>query len=190
MDFTEKEIEDLLYDLLKKGDVELLYDKGISEAKKYLFLKKQVDLNHYGRLDILGISYIPRPNYCKKILEIGIFEIKKGEINKETLFQAIRYCKGIENYFKFHKIKFDLKFEIFLIGKSICQSEFCYISDIIPNIYCYTFDIDFINGITFNKEENYYLTDINFPLHKKIHTSVGEMIKNEIRSQVNYVFPL
>lgn len=184
MDFTEKNIEDLIYENLKKGKLDVLAKRGIEKIKNYSFFSRQVDLGEYGRLDLVGINYLHQPFLSGqyKSLQIAVFEIKKGQINKDTLFQAIRYCKGIEQYLLLYELK--ATFEIFLIGMSVASDDFCYATDFIDNLNIYTVKLDLEQGIKFKEERGYRLNESKFKIHNDINSVVRKLMVDNIRKKV------
>ena len=158
MNILESEIEDLISENLKTPEGKnLLYNRGLRFVDIYDKFYRQIKLGNYGRLDLAGLRY----NHSDRSYNVSVIEIKKDEININTMLQAIRYCRGI--YSMFSKYEVEINFQIFLIGKSICNNDFCYIPDFIHNVSLYTYKIDLQKGLLFNNEYGYKLTCENLP---------------------------
>lgn len=192
MEFSEKKIEDLIYNAIKSGKVDELNKRGLYGINNYKFFCRQLFLGEYGRLDLVGLNYRHTPGWFQeenKVLEVGVFEIKKGEIDIKAFIQAIRYCKAISHYC--NAFPFSVEFKIFLIGTDISKDDFCYMGDIINNVYIYSVSLDLELGITFKRECGYNLTIANFKPQLDVEFSIKKMIKDVIRKDVfkNQVIP-
>ena len=166
MNILEKELEDLIYGCIQEDKVSLLRERGLRVVGKYEVFKRQADLGGYGRLDFVGFNFHASNQSfgCRKSLKVGVFEIKKGEINIDTYLQAIRYCKGIEHYIDEKYDWIDPDFEVCLIGTSISKDDFSYLPDYIDNLHIYTTKIDLEKGITFKLERGYRLSQPKLPI--------------------------
>lgn len=165
MNFLEKDLEDILF----STDSDLLYDRGLPIYDKR---KRQLRVGNYGVLDMIAYEFEKNTHYGYTTLHIELIELKKENVNIDTLLQAINYAKGIERYLdkrKFVRIVFDIK--IILIGKTVDKSSpFVYITDLINgsegcnNIYT----IDFyeynykIDGLHFKQIHGYSLINEGF----------------------------
>lgn len=181
MDISEKLIEDLIYNTIDKNEIHKFLDNGLYELCGYKKFFRQVDLGSYGRLDLVGFNYNVRKNGNRyyHIIDIGVIEIKKGEINIDTFLQAVRYCKGLERIFKPHKVH--INFSIILIGTSVCKSDFIYLPDIFPALGVYTANLS-IDGLHFNKINGYKRAEERNPCYpKKYRFDLKSLIFNEIR---------
>lgn len=136
-----------------------------------------MDLGKYGRADIIGFHYKrDHWQYMEKILEIHIIEIKKGEINFDTLKQAIRYAKGIEELCSPYQT-FSLSFRFTLIGSAICLTDFIYLADFMYNLSIFTTELT-IDGIYFKKEQGYSANGDDI-LANDFHKSLFRKIVND-----------
>lgn len=192
MNVLEKELEDLVYDCLKNNKASLLSDRGLWPVKRYSIFERQLDLGAYGRLDMVGFGYNPFNHETgeDKTLRVGIFEFKKGEINYSTFIQAIRYCKGIEQYVNSRYDYLNIEFKIYLIGTSICHSDFCYLPDFLNNLSIYTTHIDLEKGIVFKSEEQYSLPEASLPKpNLKLESVIKRHILHEIKEKVHSELP-
>lgn len=189
MMFSEKNIEDLIAKSINDGKIQELSKRGLYGLYKYERFFRQVDLGSYGRLDLAAINYNrnEQDSGCLKRLNVAVIEIKKGEINTGTLMQATRYCKGIDHLLQ--KNKMCANFEIFLIGTSICKSDFCYVPDIFQNVRIYTVDIDLEKGVNFNCESGYCLSDPNLHLREDHAIHIKSYLKEKTIQQFEPINP-
>ncbi len=189
MEFSEKKIEDLIVNNIKSGNIEALRKRGLYGVEKYDKFFRQFNLGKYGILDLVGVRYDPfmQSSGCLKSFNIGVIEIKKGEVNNKTFLQAIRYCKGIEVLLKHYKMT--ASFEICLIGTSISNDEFVYVNDFIDNLSVYTVQLDLEQGITFKSEHGYELTEYTKPLVSEITVAdLKGYVKDKIKEYVTEPF--
>ena len=129
--------------------------------------KDSYAFGNYGIADI--VTFRRFFNYHTDYLHITVCELKKDSINISTFLQAVRYVKGIERYLKFRKFKHEVRYSIILCGKTInLNSDLIYLADLVDcsdnklmdiNFYTYEFKI---NGLKFEKHNNYKLTDEGF----------------------------
>jgi len=149
-DFLERTLEDIIYNT-SKGDLVM---RGLFiEGKRF----RQVRLGNYGIADMITVKSSRDYPWDDHYLSITVYELKKDEININTLLQASRYIKGIERYFKktgrFEK--FDIRYSIELIGNKVeDNSDFVFLIDFIDNFKCYTYSYDF-DGISFKSKYGY-----------------------------------
>lgn len=155
MIIPENALEQMVYENCRA----VLHDRGlyIPKGKKI----SQVKIGNYGICDMLIYK---RPHYFAEEMgfsehEVTIVELKKDEININTVLQVLRYAKGIERYFERKGLAVSIKF--LLIGKRIEeQSSFCYLKDYSPfEIYLYDYAID---GLNFRPSADYYLSNEGF----------------------------
>lgn len=159
MNFLEKNLEDILFE----SDNKDLQERGLCISG---FKKRQLRIGNYGIADLITISrgYI----FDGKVYEplsITIYELKQNEINYNSLKQIITYARGVQLYLEKRKewtLDIDYQLDLILIGAKInINDSFCYIPSLFKNIkfYTYTYKID---GIEFNDNEGYYITDGGF----------------------------
>ena len=180
MSFLEKDLEEIIYNYYE-------LDKGIDLKKRGLNvfgkLKKQLRIGKYGVSDLVsfkkeygtewGIDCLLndeahdneltyKPYYYPKLV-ITVYELKKNKIGISALLQAVRYAKGISNYLDKNTSIENIEFKIVLIGSKIDTSgSFCYLPSIFKgNIEFYTYRYE-IDGIYFNKEDEYSLIEEGF----------------------------
>lgn len=155
MEFTEKDLEDLIY-----NNYPFLEDVGIDVRHTRLW--RQVNLGVYGIADLIGIHLNGNQ------ITITIYELKKGLVDITTLFQAIRYVKGVNRildiHYRHYRRIFNIKIQIILIGSSVdLDSEFVYLPDVFQSLRVYTYEFGF-RGLEFYLEDNYnHSNDGNLP---------------------------
>lgn len=166
MNISEQEIEDIVCGAIEKGNFAALQERGLPFSNEYSYFR-QMNLGSYGRADIIGIN--ARPSFVyngekRRSVYVQIIELKKDEINLNTLHQAIRYAKGLEHKFAHERVTdYYLHFFIHLIGRTIdSKSTFPYLPDIFPNVHMYTYSISLEKGVVFNPVTNWRLTNPSF----------------------------
>ncbi len=136
MDFLEKDLEDLIWDSYHKN-YEIINNRGLPMQGTAF---RQLNLGSYGIADIVTIlmeTHRHKGMYPHRILDITVYELKKDQINIETLLQALGYCKGIERHIEdvYDSIFSEVRFEIILVGKTVeINSNFCYLPDFIGTL--------------------------------------------------------
>lgn len=184
MNILEKELEDLIYGCLNNDKISLLRERGLGCVSRYDVFKRQADLGSYGRLDFVGFRFNASEQittYIKSI-HVGVFEIKKGEINIDTYLQAARYCTGIRDYIEKRHNWIEASFNIYLIGTSISKDEFSYLPDLVDNLSVYTTSIDLEKGIIFKNENGYRIRDAKLPIEdKEFEATFYEYMKNKTK---------
>lgn len=174
MNILEKEIEDILFEAIKKFP-DALEQHGFSYGYDHEYFR-QIEIGEYGRADIIGIEVYPKFK-GERLISCHVIEIKKDHISADALFQALRYCRGIQRIVKKYLNKTRVEFWISLVGKSIDESDFVYCTDIFHNIDLYTYAIDFHKGVIFSKQYGYYLREEHLPKADKIKTYINKFIK-------------
>lgn len=175
MKFLESDLENIIFD----ADVLELKKRGLGSYWSQAHTYKQLQIGNYGIADIVqfnrrnDIIHDIDLHYIIPYIEVNVIELKKDIVNSDTFFQAIRYCKGILEYISERScFSIDCRFNITLIGKSIDNSDFIYMKDIINSndfsLDLYTYDYKF-DGIYFSREPKYKLT--NSGLKKKLSHS-------------------
>lgn len=167
MNFLEKDLEDIIFNT----DNEKLCSRGLFIGGKKI---RQPRIGNYGIADIISYRKIYLPFARYSFLKIDVWELKKEEINTNTLLQAVRYCKGIKRYLEKYRDFQYFNLNINLIGKHINTNEtFIYLTDLIGSddelecsqnlneISLYTYEYNF-DGIFFKREHGYCLTNEGF----------------------------
>lgn len=154
MEFIEKDLENIIWDNAQTREGrEKLFSRGLDIQGK---LFRQVNIGGYGIADLISVE-IDRGRWGDDVI-VTIYELKKEQINVDTLIQACRYYKGIQRfvYARYGDAieDFDLTIKITLIGKTIeTQSDFVFlldrcIDDCNISVYTYKYDIE---GLRFDE---------------------------------------
>ena len=114
----EKDVEDYIFSLTDNE----LHDKGLLFSGK---LKRQVTIKGYGVADLIAIKkhYDEFNGKPYPYLTFTVFELKRGKIDANTYFQALRYCYGIKEYLESRNF-YVFDFEIVLVGKNIANCQY------------------------------------------------------------------
>lgn len=183
MNILEHEIEDVIWEEIEGENFDGLYKRGLPIFEKFTYTR-QLELNGYGRADLIGINVEPSHFVNGKktrFVNVQIFELKKEEVNLNTFLQAIRYAKGIQHKASFEKIEYSFYFYIYLIGKRIeLNSPFVYIPDIFGQVNFYTVSISLEDGIMFNRQKDYTLLQ---PCFKKGSNDLGQLLRQNVDHQ-------
>lgn len=148
MEFIEKDLENIIWDNAQTREGrEKLFSRGLDIRGK---LFRQVNIGGYGIADLISVE-IDRGRWGDDVI-VTIYELKKEQINVDTLIQACRYYKGIQRFVDARYgdaiEDFDLTIKITLIGKTIeTQSDFVFllnrcIDDCNISVHTYKYDID------------------------------------------------
>lgn len=156
MGFLETNLESIIYKNADKAR-----DRGLKifdHEKVY----RQLRLGNYGIADLVGLDVNPEFNGQKII--ITVYELKKDQINIDTLSQAIRYVTGLSRIVgsMFNCIPY-AEYHICLIGKKVNDQFklFEFIGNM-GNIHAYTYDYD-VDGIRFTEQSKYRLSNEGLP---------------------------
>lgn len=166
MKITERELEDFIFDMLKKNKNNELADIGLDSFRVQGYQDKdpntyyrQLSLGDYGRCDILGI----RADRCcendgfKHNLHYSIIELKEGDINKDIIFQCLKYKNGVDNSIPFPEPE-SIYYEFIIIGSSISKEVYDLINLTLgDNVSIYLYKLSIESGISFE-----YVKDSNF----------------------------
>lgn len=156
LSFLEKDLETIIFETENK----FLYERGLYITGEK---KRQLRIGNYGIADIITFR---KHNFWEEGEEesklcITVYELKQKIINANTLMQAFRYCKGIEQYINHRNKNLSVMFKVVLIGKELSDGDFCYLPDYIDNLSMYTYDYGF-DGIKFKYQDSYRLTEEGF----------------------------
>lgn len=177
MDFLEKDLEQIIYDAYKTNPKKLkkhgLKINGV--------LKRQLKIGNYGIADLISIhkEYYTEeyPDFFldKDINEYAVskfkelpklvftvYELKKDKIGISAYLQAIRYVKGLQEFFSKRRPNNFIEYKIVLIGNKIDDSgSFCFIPSFDRNTEFYIYKYEF-NGISFKNQNGYQLINPGF----------------------------
>lgn len=152
MNILEKEIEDLVYEVARE-DTAPIRERGFPMRGKVL---RQVDLGSYGIADLITFRF------NSQVISLQIIEIKRDDVNAQTLMQAARYAKGAEIFMNKHYphlAKRMLDIEILLLGKKIDLSgDFPFLLDYTRQARAYTFSLDVFTGLRFLEHKGFVKT--------------------------------
>lgn len=148
MEFIEKDLENIIWDNAQTLEGrEKLFSRGLDIRGK---LFRQVNIGGYGIADLISVE-IERDRWGYDVI-VTIYELKKEQINVDTLTQACRYRQGIQRFVNARYgdaiEDFYLTINITLIGKTVeTQSDFVFllnrcIDDCNLSVYTYKYDID------------------------------------------------
>jgi hypothetical protein len=132
MAFLEKNLEGIIYDAYQeKEGRDQLRRLGLNIGNES-FIFRQVDLELYGRLDLITIS--------TQFKRITIYELKKEKIDLGSLVQAAKYKTGIIHFIKF------------LIGRTMCENDWLHLfNGTLNDITIYTYNYS-LYGISFDEQ--------------------------------------
>ena len=150
MYFLEDDLEQIIF----KTPVIKLRERGLPI---YGHKFRQVDLGDYGRLDIATVR---DDGYGCGGYVVSVYELKRDVVNVDAFWQAIKYAKCIQLWFRKYRPNSYVVFEIYLVGKSLDfkHSMAIFLPDLFDNIYFYTYSYEF-DGIRFKKNNNFYIQD-------------------------------
>lgn len=179
MNFLEKNLEQIIFE----AENELLNERGLYISGKKV---RQLRIGNYGIADlvsfrreyksVLRFDSNGQPYYEREpFLNISVFELKKDKIGVHTFFQAIKYCRGIERYFKSRNKSLKREYVITLVGKELDDVEgFVYLPEFFSsdtpysvsqlsevNLLTYDYKID---GLYFQDHTGYKLINEGFKL--------------------------
>ncbi len=155
MNILEKDIEEIVF----QSNNEALQKRGLLiRGKKF----QQVNLGDYGIADIVSVNITKNESWE---IDVQVIELKKDLIDVNTLTQAARYRKGIRKFInKYLKIKKPINFELILIGKKVqLNGDFIYALEALSNVRAYTYSLSLEDGICFNREIGYEITNAYIP---------------------------
>lgn len=184
MNFLEKNLEDILFDCLGCDDIhKQKIVKGIDHYHKYI---RQQRLGFYGIPDIIGLSIYTKKEKGVRWFEvrIGVYELKKEEINIDTIIQASKYSRGLKYiiikalFTRFPKLTWeDVKVvnRMYLIGDYI-DSNIYNLLEFSDSIDVYTYNYNY-DGLKLNKFTQY------LPVFSNVIDVDDDMI-----SDINFIF--
>jgi len=173
MDFLERDLEDIIFNELQSSDgYDNLNERGldICFSKGSFICKRQLRIGNYGICDMVTLSRFKtiisdKGTLIQAPLYIEVIELKKGEINSETLFQAIRYLTGIKIYMEDNYPSLVVDYSITLIGRTINTGDWIYLIDQLHNLKVQTYSYE-IDGITFKTHRGYCLKNSGLTICK------------------------
>lgn len=180
MQFSEKEVEDLIFKDVKENYGETLCEKGLvlpfqlksfnHKIKLNVKWCRQLDIPPYGTLDIAGFYRY------RGILYVDLIELKACPIESAHFDQVFRYKKGIEVYIRqtFKHVLFEIN--CILIGAGYNTGN--YIQNNSEITVCeYTFGLDGFSFINHKPFTSWTLTDDDHCTFRKIQPPQRVRIK-------------
>ena len=170
MTFLEKDLETIIFETPN----DKLSERGLHiKGKK----KRQLRIGNYGISDIITLKRDSDIEQFKDmegndvrivhpVFKIQVFELKQKVIDCNSLMQACRYAKGLEEYLHNFRELHDvcLDFEILLIGKDVQKNgDFVFLlnDQVFPKLNVYTYEYDF-DGIRFYHQSGFKRKDSGF----------------------------
>jgi len=83
MNVLEKDLEDLIWELIERGDIGMLQRRGLF-LDSYAQYFRQLNFGSYGIADLVGVSAFKRDKNTYEI-SVSIIELKKRQANHEML---------------------------------------------------------------------------------------------------------
>lgn len=142
MFIPERELEDILWSYISKGDFEKLNNRiGFSLNHEWTY-HRQLNMGEYGTADIVGLSH------TGDALGVHVIELKKDSVNHDTFFQAVRYLNAFKRFADDNDILI-VEAHISLIGGRITTDpSFRHIAGFINAVSIYTYDYSPIKGLS------------------------------------------
>lgn len=142
----EKELEDFL-----TADFDRLCLIGC-EVGQLAKVYRQFHLGSYGTADIVTIDPEQGPDGIW--FNVRIIELKRGEVDGNTLSQACRYCAGFRHHWSDYwddGVGPKIFVTPVLVGSHLNQSEWVYTGDYMSPISVFTYSISLDSGIAFEE---------------------------------------
>lgn len=171
IEISEKQLEDLIM----SADAKTLRSIGLNERLGLMI--RQFDLGNYGIADIVSIVIDSR----REIL-VTIFELKKCQLDLNTIVQCARYIKGAKEYIDTHynTNRTVVRFKMVLIGLQVAH-DLKFICDCFDNLSVYQYNYS-IKGVKFIPQEYSFVKKIFPPKTKEI----GNYVKSRVEEINNY----
>lgn len=178
MNILEKEIEDLIYEGICFQPA-LMRQKGLPVYHNTTYLR-QFNLGSYGVADIIGFNISRKEAGYRSIL-FNVIEIKKDEINLDTLSQAVRYCRALRRLVGCRLRNTNADFGITLIGKKVdTNGDFVFYEDIFDVVRLFTYEIDFNKGIIFKEQTGFFHGKERLPDVSNILPQIYHNLKDKV----------
>ena len=155
MDFSEKDLEDIIFEAMKtRKGIKNLRLRGLPVNG---YPARQVKLGNYGRIDILTVSLFKKLGHKPYTLEFTVYELKKDEIDMDTIIQGCRYVEGLKHLFENTDERIEVVFSLRLIGRKIDMNDYVFVYNNLPEnfeIYTYKYSMD---GISFELHDKTFV---------------------------------
>ena len=175
MDFLEKDLEDIIFNQLQTEEgYDNLQERGlnINYSPDKFKCKRQLKIGNYGICDMVTFSRFDSiinqdGALCQPPIYIEVIELKRGEVNIETLLQAVRYLTGIKSYISKNYPKLVVDYSITLVGRTLNTGDWVYLIDLIDGLKVQTYSYG-IDGINFKSHSEYKLTHHGLTRYKDL----------------------
>ncbi len=174
MEFSEKVLEDIIWDNAQSPEGrKLLQERGLVISG---MMFRQVDLGAYGRADLITVEYIPHID----LIDVVVYELKKGCINVNALMQAGRYVTALQKHGLGHSDwNSDIDFSIRLIGDSIDKNgDFTFLYNELDKVEIYTYGFK-LSGLYFN-----YTDKCFFYVKENINADTTKIFANYLQDEM------
>lgn len=208
MHFKEKDIEDLIWDCIKAGTIS---NRGLYMRRGIIY--RQIQIPGCGIPDLASISVQKITNdkqKAQKIIQVFIYELKRGEVTCEHVGQLCRYMSAVRSMMNDLHSHFSIPSDYFivvdgvLIGESF-QKDAMHIVRDLGNITPYSFGLDLKEGIWFKevpwsdgireygppdiKDSFMSICRASHPFKLNFSAQIGDMSPGEGRSDNGEAFP-
>lgn len=179
MKFLEQDLEDIIWNAIQKGQEHELTEREFPMYNEGKFYRQYNFGQEWGIADLIQLQISPYRHKGERAFDIDVtvYELKREQINYETLDQAVRYCRAIQQIVEVHRANTlhvirEINIQICLIGRTIDLSgSFAYLSDVIEGVDLYTYNFDAFDGVTFKLENDYAPAQNRYPSDKKLSKS-------------------
>lgn len=157
MKITEKELEDFIFENLNKRRIKKLSELGLSisnighpNIEDPMVFYRQFNLGDYGRCDILGLYVEKNKDDGREFyMSYKIIELKEGEINRDIIFQTLKYKNALEKQIISSDTQ-DYYGDIVIIGSSISKDVYDLLKLTLPETFSvYLYKVSISSGISF-----------------------------------------
>lgn len=172
MTFSEKELEDVLFEKIYNRNFESLYRKGFElydpvDEIDIMFVDRQVDLTPYGIADIIvtTIEMYEEGDGLNGSVHIDLIELKAVPIRSKDINQVLRYKRAIERYsdkkFALDEYKYSYEIDVnpILVGSGIDSGHYILNELVESGVMLYTYDFNPIDGLKFEYQTTGWISD-------------------------------
>lgn len=151
---------------------------GTIYSRQKSLLMRQVNLGEYGRADLVYLEpeEVESLERDRRVLCLHVYELKKGEVDVNTLLQASRYAVGLRRVINKACPEYVCEVHLHLFGLSIkTRDDFIFLCNFVENLHLYTYEISLDTGISFT-EEHPHLWKMKHDTHspsKKVREVLG-----------------
>lgn len=114
---------------------------------------KQVNIGAYGIADIVAINIIDT-DPANPVMEVTVFELKRGTITWESVAQVYRYIAGIKQSVPTaYQFPYPVTFKAVVVGKKVDHSLTFPVYYIADHVELFEYRFEVLEGIHFKKVE-------------------------------------